>query len=309
LVLEKGTKLEEFSKYAEIIINEGWEPKYLILGDYKAGLVLYEKEGKLTKVKAMPPLGDKEDSMALLIELKKYFKKNYFFYNYIIPDRYIGALDEDKIFYKCEFSTITIDLSISLEEIWKNLDKDARWGVNKAKKEGAEIILAKNKKDFEEFYKIYLETSIRGQFFPETKSFLEELYSSFSEYNQIFLVRFKEKIIAGAWIKFGGPHFKIPKLEYNASLSEHLNIQPNNLLYWYIIEWAKKNNFPEVDLGGIEPEAKEGTKFDSLNKFKSRWGGKQKNYFILTSSFIYSKFLKSSKKMGFLSRIILSLIK
>ena len=45
LVRKSGTKMEQLSAYAEIINKEGWKAKYLILEDFKAGIVLYEKKG------------------------------------------------------------------------------------------------------------------------------------------------------------------------------------------------------------------------------------------------------------------------
>ena len=41
-----------------------------------------------------------------------------------------------KLIFKDIQATIIIGLSKPLEDLWKNLDKDARWGVNKARKEG-----------------------------------------------------------------------------------------------------------------------------------------------------------------------------
>jgi hypothetical protein len=310
LVKERGTKIEQFSKYSEFVEEEGWETKYLIKEGYKAGIVLHNKNGKISLIKALPPIGNNKDDLELLDSLREYLKKNAKFYNYILPDRYVLVLENiEKGYFKCKFSTIVVELKDDIETIKSHFDKDARWGIKKAQKEGAEIIEAHSQKDVEDFYEVYLETCKRGGFNPVSKKFLMSLFKYFREYNKLFLVKYKNKIIAGAWIKMCGPGFQIPKLEYNASLTEFLNIQPNNLLYFYMIDWAKKNNFSEIDLGGVEPEAQKNSKFAQLNKYKERWGGKQRDYYIYTTSFAYYKYLISSKKGGLISRFAKSLIR
>ena len=302
LVKEKGTKIEEFSDYSKIMEEDGWKARYIVLDEYKAGLVFYEKKTKVLKIKALPPMGSEEDSASLIEVLKKQMKRAWF-YNYIMPDRYISILKDMKGFYKNSFSTIEIPLKEDLNKIWANLDKEARWGVNRARKEGAEIIEASNEKDVEIFYNIYKETCERGGIVPVSLDFMKYLFNHFREYNALFLVKYKEKYIAGSWVKMSA-NFSLPKQEYNASLSEFLDVQPNNLLYWHMIEWAKRRGCSGFDLGGIEPDAKEGSKLSQLNRFKERWGGERRDYFIYSTSFFYNWLSNQMKKDGLISKLI-----
>jgi lipid II:glycine glycyltransferase (peptidoglycan interpeptide bridge formation enzyme) len=73
----------------------------------------------------------------------------------------------------------------------------------------------------------------------------------------------------------------------NASNSEFLKFQPNNLLYWSIIEWSKKNSYLIFDLGGYQLNAKKGSKLHEINKFKERWGGEIKQYYIYSKNPVY----------------------
>ena len=224
----------------------------------------------------MPPIGNDEDSLVLLKELKNYMKKHAPFYNYIMPDKYVGILENLKGFYKSLLSTIDIPLDGDLETIYKRIDKKARWGVNKAKKEGLQVIEAGSLGEVEEFYKIYKETCHRGNITPIPLEFMKDFFSKLKEYNFLFLVKYKGEYIAGSWVKIYGKNFSIPKQEYNASLTEYLNMQPNNLLYWHMIEWAKNKGYSYLDLGGTDSEAQKGSKQDNLNQFKERWGEKRR---------------------------------
>lgn len=304
LVKTKGTKSEELYEYADLMEKEGYKARFFILEDYKAGMIFYEKKEKINKIKAMPPIGNDKDSLELLEEYKRYSRKHAPFYNYITPDRFIPLLVDLKGFYRNSLSTIEIPIRESLDKLWLRLDKKARWGVNKAKKEGAQIIEASTEKEVEEFYKIYEETCKRGNISPVSLNFLKGLFNNLKDYNHLLLVRYKNKYIAGSWIKIYGKDFLCPKQEYNASLTEYLEIQPNNLLYWAMIEWVKNHGYPVLDLGGIEPEAGEGSKLDNLNKFKQRWAGEQKDYYVYSSSFIYHKFFDPAKKDSFLGKLV-----
>ncbi len=158
-------------------------------------------------------------------------------------------------------ATIEIDLSNELDKLWENLDKKARWGVKKARKEGL-VVEDAQKEDFKEFYRIYAETCKRGEI--PCISF-EGLMGM---KGKLFIVR-KGKIIAGAFVKIDGEKVV---LELNGSDPEFQNLQPNNLLYWHIIEFGKKQGAKVFDLGGYQLKAS--GKLREVNRFKERWGGK-----------------------------------
>ena len=57
-------------------------------------------------------------------------------------------------------ATVLVDLEPTEEEIFKSLQKDARWGIKKAIREG--LIIEKSDK-WEEFYEIYKHTQKGGK--------------------------------------------------------------------------------------------------------------------------------------------------
>ena len=157
--------------------------------------------------------------------------------------------------------TVVVDLTHTEEDILKNLQKDARYGIHRAQRDGLIVERAIGDDNWNEYYNIYKETLVEGG--GSTDS-LEELKKE----SIVFFVCKKEgKIIAGATIKMKRNR---PTLYTNASIKEYQINQPNNLLYWECILWCKKKGYTEFDLGGWQINA-----FDHLsgvNNFKVKWG-------------------------------------
>jgi lipid II:glycine glycyltransferase (peptidoglycan interpeptide bridge formation enzyme) len=164
-------------------------------------------------------------------------------------------------------ATVMVDISPPEEEILKNLQKDARWGIKKAQKDG---LIVEKSTDWESFYPIYLETLKEAGVKPETLEHLKEHAKA------LFLCKKDKNVIAGSSLDIVEG---IPYLTRNASLKEYRSFQPNNLLYWQCILWSKQNGYKKLNLGGwqINPRGNAA----GVNKFKERWGKVefyQKNY-------------------------------
>jgi len=189
-------------------------------------------------------------------------------------------------------ATIEIDLEKGLEELWRNLDKDARWGVKKAKKEDLKIKIGKQE-NWDEFYKIYKRTIIRGGIAPKEKKEL------IKETDKLFLCLKNGIIIAGAAVKLRKDRVE---LFLNASLKDFLKYQPNNILYWAIIVWSKEKGYKVFDLGGYQLGTRKGDKLYEVNRFKERWGGEIKEYEILSKNPFYILGRKIVRNINFVKR-------
>lgn len=163
--------------------------------------------------------------------------------------------------------TLEIDLYKSKEDLWNNIDKKAKWGVNKAKKLSLVVKQCEGRDHLIDFYGCYKETCFHGGINPlhieEIKDFV--LLGCFKD----------DRLIAGVCLKKGKDKVE---LVLNGSYKEYLGYQPNNLLYWEMICWAWDEGFLAIDLGGYQPKTKEGDKLDNINKFKEHWGGELKVY-------------------------------
>ncbi len=193
-------------------------------------------------------------------------------------------------------ATVIVNLKPSIDEIKRNLHKDARWGIGRAQREGLIIKKTTNEEDWKELYKIYEQTIICGGSAPES---LESLKKNSVA---LFVCKKENKIIAGAGIFFKDIYnIKIPRLYFNASLKEYQKMQPNNLLYWACILWSKKKGFEEFDLGGWQINAK--GHLQGINKFKEKWGKViyfQKSYSIRKA--LGRKLVRNSKVFWWLNK-------
>ena len=160
-------------------------------------------------------------------------------------------------------ATVLVDLKPTEERIFKNFQKDARWGVRKAMREG---LMVEESDKWLEFYDIYKQTQKEGH---ATIHTLEIVLKTSS----ILLVcKYKGTIIAGLAIGFREDKYdkNIPSLSKLASLKEYNYLQPNNLLVWKAILWSKEKGYLLFDMGGWQINARGNSK--GVCKFKERWG-------------------------------------
>lgn len=155
-------------------------------------------------------------------------------------------------------ATVIVDLAPTEEEIFNNLQKDARWGIKKAQKEG---LVVEESNNYEGFYEIYLKIMKEVGVKPETLEHVKQ------HAKVLFLCRKGSEVIGGAILDIID---SIPKLTRAASLVEFRDSQPNNLLYWNCIIWSKKQGYKQLDLGGWQINAR--GHLAGVNKFKERWG-------------------------------------
>ncbi len=160
-------------------------------------------------------------------------------------------------------ATVLVNLEPTEEEIFSNLQKDARWGVKKAIREG---LIVEESDKWQEFYEIYKQTQKDGK--ATIHTFEKVLETSYI----LFICKHKENIIAGLVIGFRDDKYdkNIPSLSKIASLKEHNYLQPNNLLVWKAILWSKKKGYLLFDMGDWQINAR--GHLIGINKFKERWG-------------------------------------
>jgi len=156
-------------------------------------------------------------------------------------------------------ATVMVDLTPALDEIVRGLQKDARWGLNRAMKEGL-IVKTERGVPSSSFYGMYRDYMDSIGITPLTLDELESDLVHFTCYKD-------EEAIAVASLKL---QRDMPTLNVNASLEGYRHLQPNNLLYWNCITWAKEQGYKELDLGGWQINARDNA--IGVNKFKEKWG-------------------------------------
>lgn len=139
-----------------------------------------------------------------------------------------------------------LDLTMSIEELWKNMDRKRRNGIRYAIKKGVAIHKAKLE-DLEAFKKVWV-----GGY--KKKYGIKRKYDirSWIENEQLFIAKLNNKAIAGTRIRESV--YRLPRdvviYSANTSLREYQKFKPNDLLIWEIAKWAKKEGYREFNLAG-----------------------------------------------------------
>lgn len=168
-----------------------------------------------------------------------------------------------------------LDLDKSEEELLSQMRKTTRYLVRKAQNLPIKISATAQKGDFNEFMKLYEETSKRHKFVPHKG--IEEEFEIFSKEGlaKLFLARYKRRAIAGALVIFYGNQ---AVYHHGASSDEYKDIPATYLLQWEAIKEAKRLNKSIYNFWGVVPPEKSRHPWQGLTLFKTGFGGRRVNF-------------------------------
>jgi lipid II:glycine glycyltransferase (peptidoglycan interpeptide bridge formation enzyme) len=188
-----------------------------------------------------------------------------------------------------EFATLTIDLRMGLNEIWRGMDgSSTRYSINRAEREGVKIRINEN---FEEFKKI--EDDFRKLKSLPPVAGLDD----YQKFTVLFTAEYKGKVI-------GGNLFIFDEKNFRWLLGASRRLKPgedkiiigcaNRLLIWEAIKYAKARGIEEFDFGGYYTGREKDEEKERISAFKKSFGGKltihyecKKNYSKIYQ-FLYS---------------------
>jgi hypothetical protein len=141
-----------------------------------------------------------------------------------------------------------LDLKLGAETLLKRCGGKRRNCIRYAIKHGVDVTPAETREEREAFYRIYSAwcASKNTHCYPLATE--ERAFGEGGSNRRLFLARDSGKIIAGSVFRF----FPGGLIEYsrNSSLPEHQVLKPNDLLVWRAVEWACKEGFPLLSMGG-----------------------------------------------------------
>jgi peptidoglycan pentaglycine glycine transferase (the first glycine) len=170
--------------------------------------------------------------------------------------------------------TLLLDLSLSEEELLKNMRKTTRYSIRKAQQLGIEVIKTTDLKYFEDFKKIYLDAVERNKW---TAHSIENIKNEFEIFvkdgqAQLFLSKYNEEFIsASIFIYYGGQSI----YHHSGSLSKYRNIPSTYLLQWEAIKYAKSLGLKQHNFWGISPSNDTNHPWYGLSLFKRGFGGRE----------------------------------
>lgn len=149
-------------------------------------------------------------------------------------------------------STITLDISSSLEKVLEALPQKGRHAIRRAERDGVKVTSVKTTEaNCKKMYSL-LSATAEGQFGIRGYSYYKEFWQSFEKagLGQLFFAEFEGKIVAGAYAMTFGT-----KSTYKdgASVRERTAYGASHLLQWKVIEWAKSRGVTLHDFCGSPP--------------------------------------------------------
>jgi hypothetical protein len=175
----------------------------------------------------------------------------------------------------------TIDLGRGSEGLWKHIYGNKRRNIKKALDRGVEFIETNNFEDVEEFYRLLLDLAKRDKFVPGPLSWFQALWNSRSQEfsSKIFFARWKGNNVSSV---FATIHAKTIYALGWGYLSTALEVRPNDLLHWKIMEWGCKQGFLRYHMGDVHPE--KDLSGGGTWRWKREWNGDQDPVYIFRKS-------------------------
>jgi lipid II:glycine glycyltransferase (peptidoglycan interpeptide bridge formation enzyme) len=149
-------------------------------------------------------------------------------------------------------STITLDISLPLDELLTNLPQKGRHAIRRAERDGVTVELVKaNEKNCKIMYNLLSETA-EGQFGIRSYNYYKLFWQSFEKtgIGQLFFAHFEGKVVAGAYAMTFG---KKSTYKDGASVRRRTSYGASHLLQWHVIKWAKFQGSLLHDFMGSPP--------------------------------------------------------
>ncbi|MFH1971697.1 MAG: peptidoglycan bridge formation glycyltransferase FemA/FemB family protein [Patescibacteria group bacterium] len=173
--------------------------------------------------------------------------------------------------------THKLDLTLSEEEILKNMRKTTRYEIRKAEREGIKIEFSKNLKDLKDFYGYQIELSKKHRFIPFSYEFLLKQFEAFLEDEKVVLIHAKKntKLLSSAFVIFSNNE---AVYHYGISTPENNKYSGSYLCQWAAIKEAKQRNCKSYNFWGVSPIENNKHRFAGVSLFKRGFGGEDFAY-------------------------------
>lgn len=195
-----------------------------------------------------------------------------------------------------------IDISLSEDELFKNMKSKTRYNVKIAKKNGVKIFSTNNHLYLKQFFDLVNKTAERKNVNFHSFSHYEKMWKTLPKNNiKLYLAELNGKIIASNLVTF---YNGVATYLHGGFDGEFKKFMAPFLLQWECILEAKKNGCRWYDFGGVYSNSKDSGKV-GITRFKKGFSPKTEffqtegSYDIVFSSLKYNlyKFLQKFKNI------------
>ena len=169
-------------------------------------------------------------------------------------------------------TTLVLDLSLSEEDLLKQMKPKGRYNIKVAEKGGVTV---RENQGVDPFYDLLVKTTGRDGFSANPKAYYEKMLQALQPHAQLLMAGKDGKAIAGGIFVYLD---KVGTYYYGASDHEYRNLMAPYLLQWEAIKEAKRRGCKTYDFLGIAPEGATSHPWAGVTEFKKKFGGTVVNY-------------------------------
>jgi len=165
--------------------------------------------------------------------------------------------------------TLMLDLSLSEEELLRQMHQKTRYNINLAEKKGVKIVSAGSER-FEEFWQLLTATGDRDEFNLHGRSYYQAMLKIDSNFLKLFFAEFQGQAIATGIFSFFGD---TATYLHGGSANENREVMAPYALQWQTIKLAKQLGYKYYDFHGIDE-----INWPGVTRFKKGFGGFEVNF-------------------------------
>lgn len=168
--------------------------------------------------------------------------------------------------------TLRLDLTLSSEQLLKQMRKNTRYEIKKGLKEGITTKIILDPGFVDEFYQHQLYLAKKHNFIPFSYKFLLYQFKAFAQDNQVAFVNsyYKKELLASAFVIF---YHNEAVYHYGVSTKRNEKMPGSYVTQWAVIQEAKKRGCKIYNLWGVSPQDKPNHRFAGVSLFKRGFGG------------------------------------
>ena len=166
--------------------------------------------------------------------------------------------------------THTLNLELSEEELLLNIKKKDRYLINRAIKEGVEVVRWNTSEQIDILKQMHKDHSVKVWYTPFSEKFIDTLYEKFWENITTISTRYNDKVESILMtIRFG------KTCVYYIASSDVVShkFSPNYLCQWEAIKQAKADGCSTYNFWGVSPDDNPKHPIAWVTKFKRKFGG------------------------------------
>ncbi len=171
-----------------------------------------------------------------------------------------------------------IDLTLSEEELLKNMQSKTRYNIKVAQKKGVKVSLENNDKSFKDYLKLYFETTARQGYHGHNEDYHKKVWQILKKDNlaTLLLGKYKKTTLVAWMLLIFKDTLYYP---YGGSSDKYKEVMASNLVAWEAIKYGKKLGLKKFDMwGALGPNPNPKDPFFGFHRFKKGYGGELVTY-------------------------------